>query len=63
MVENDAVSQDDAAAQAAAQAATSNEQLPSASLSSLPHPISPHVRTLRLPSREASVPRLILCAG
>ena len=45
MVENDAVSQDDAAAQAAAQAATSNKQLPSASLRFPPPSPTPFLHT------------------
>jgi hypothetical protein len=57
MVENDVVSQDDTAAQAAAQAAAHNKLLPSP----LPHAHSPpHDLALCLPSGQRT--RLILCA-
>jgi hypothetical protein len=57
MVENDVVSQDDTAAQAAAQATAHNKLLPSP----LPHAHSPpHDLALCLPSGQRT--RLILCA-
>ena len=57
MIENDAVTQDDAAAQAAAQAATSNEQLPSSTPTPFPHTNHPFAAAAFLPG---SVP-LALC--
>ena len=57
MIENDAVTQDDAAAQAAAQAATSNGQLPSSTPTPFPHTNHPFAAAAFLPG---SVP-LALC--